>query len=314
MSLAVRPLNRDPETPRYSGGIDVFHDREERVAQAAELDAELLRAHGYSLQWLRREPAIYTVAAERSGAATRLEWVVDSDFRFFPTIRDASFGYILHPVDLALNKAQAAAGRREVRDIVDLVTVHRTILPLGAIVWAAVEKSPGFTPEGLVAEIRRNSRYPAAEWRRLATTVPLDPAMIHSQLWSALDEAEAFIAKMPTSKMGLLFLEGGTVVQPDPDRLDGYPTHAGRPAAVSGRAAPKLPRQCSSATTNSRARNPPSSQLSARSGRPLALPSKSEAGLSPDASLLFNGGSEFPVRAMFNAQPLRRTLLFHPSR
>jgi hypothetical protein len=167
----------------------------------------------------------------RGGAfrsATRLEWVVDSDFRFFPTIRDAVCGYILHPVDLALNKAQAAAGRREVRDIVDLVTVHRTILPLGAIVWAAVEKSPGFTPEGLVAEIRRNSRYPAAEWRRLATTVPLDPAMIHSQLWSALDEAEAFIAKMPTSKMGLLFLEGGTVVQPDPDRLDGYPTHAGR--------------------------------------------------------------------------------------
>lgn len=50
MSLAVRPLNRDPETPRYSGGIDVFHDREERVAQTAEQDAGLLRAHGYSLQ------------------------------------------------------------------------------------------------------------------------------------------------------------------------------------------------------------------------------------------------------------------------
>jgi hypothetical protein len=222
------PLNRDPGTPRYSGDVDIFHDREERVAQAAEQDGALLRAHGYSLQWLRREPAIYTVLAEHSGQSTRLEWVVDSDFRFFPTVRDATFGYMLHPVDLALNKAQAAAGRREVRDVVDLVTVHQTVLPLGAIVWAAVEKSPGFTPEGLIAEIRRNSLYPAAEWRRLATAVPLDPAMIHSRLWSALDSAETFVAKMPTSKLGLLFLAGDKVVQPDPERLQDYQTHAGR--------------------------------------------------------------------------------------
>ena len=30
--------------------------------------------------------------------------------------------------------AMAAAGRRELRDLVDLVTVHQTILPLGAVV------------------------------------------------------------------------------------------------------------------------------------------------------------------------------------
>jgi hypothetical protein len=33
---------------------------------------------------------------------------------------------------------------------------------------------------------------------------------------------------MPTDKLGLLFLEDGEVVQPDPDRLDGYQTHAGQ--------------------------------------------------------------------------------------
>src|SRR5712692_609747 len=80
------PLNRD--APRYSADIDVFHDREERVAQAAEQDGALLQAHGYLLQWLRREPAIYAALAELAGEATKLEWVADSDFRFFPTIRD----------------------------------------------------------------------------------------------------------------------------------------------------------------------------------------------------------------------------------
>src|SRR5512140_2736006 len=149
------PLN--VEAIRYSGDIDVFHDREERVAQAAAEDASVLETHGYELQWQRREPAIYTVIASRSDEVTKLDWVADSDYRFFPTIRDEMFGYVLHPIDLATNKAMAAAGRSVVRDRVDLVTIHETILPLGAVIWAAVEKAPGFTPEGVIAEIRRSS-------------------------------------------------------------------------------------------------------------------------------------------------------------
>src|SRR5438270_4795450 len=98
---------------------------------------------------------------------------------------DETFGYVLHPVDLAMNKVMAAAGRRELRDIVDLVTVHETILPLGAVVWAAVEKSPGFTPEGLIAEIRRNANYPAADWRALQSSEPLDPKDITARLRGA---------------------------------------------------------------------------------------------------------------------------------
>jgi hypothetical protein len=111
------PLNRDGL--RYSGDIDVFHDREERVASAAINDAKALEAGGYGVRWLRQLPLIYTAEVTRQDASTRLEWIVDSDFRFFPTMRDETFGYVLHPVDLALNKVMAAAGRREVRDLLD---------------------------------------------------------------------------------------------------------------------------------------------------------------------------------------------------
>jgi hypothetical protein len=111
---------------------------------------------------------------------------------------------------------------------VDLVTVHAEILSLGAVIWAAVEKSPGFTPEGLIAEIRRNANYPAADWRALLTTEPIDPKHITSRLRAALDEAENLVARMPTEKMGLLFLKDGHVVQPDPARLPDYQTHPGQ--------------------------------------------------------------------------------------
>jgi hypothetical protein len=219
-------LNRD--AARYSSDIDVFHDREERVASAAINDAKALEAGGYGVRWLRQLPLIYTAEVTRQDASTRMEGIVDSDFRFFPTMRDETFGYVLHPVDLALNKVMAAAGRREVRDLVDLITIHETILPLGAVVWAAVEKSPGFTPEGLIAEIRRNANYPAAEWRALMTAEPLDPQMITKQLRAALDDAEAFVTRMPSEKLGLLFLQGSKVVQPDPTCLESYQTHAGQ--------------------------------------------------------------------------------------
>ena len=153
---ASTPLNVN--APRFSGDIDVFHDREERVAQAAEQDAAFLQERGYVLQWLRRDPLIYTVLAARAGETTKLEWVVDSDFRFFPTVRDEMFGYVLHPVDLATNKVAAAYGRREPRDVVDLLTIHERILPLGGVVWASVGKTVGFTPEGVINEIRRTAR------------------------------------------------------------------------------------------------------------------------------------------------------------
>ncbi len=220
------PLNRD--APRYSDDIDVFHDREERVAAAALNDAAVLAAAGYDVAWLRQLPLIYTAAVTRGDIGTRLEWVADSDYRFFPTVPDEQFGYMLHPVDLAMNKVMAAAGRRELRDIVDLVTIHETILPLGAVIWAAVEKAPGFTPEGLIGEIRRNANYPAAAWRALQSSMPLDPYDITKRLRAALDEAEDFVTRMPTDKIGLLFLQAGKVVQPDPQRLDNYQTHAGQ--------------------------------------------------------------------------------------
>jgi hypothetical protein len=47
------------------------------------------------------------------------------------------------------------------------------------------------------------------------------------KLRAALEEAETFVAKMPTEKAGLLFLKDGHVVQPDTGRLD-YQTDSGQ--------------------------------------------------------------------------------------
>src|SRR5262249_15556378 len=138
------PLNRDG--PRYSSDIDVFHDREESVAAAAEGDAAVLAQSGFAIRWTRREPGMYGAVVERGDGSMRLERLRDSDSGFFPPVRDDVFGSVLHVVDIAVNKALAAAGRREPRDVLDLLTIHDRHMPLGAVAWAAVAKNPGFSP------------------------------------------------------------------------------------------------------------------------------------------------------------------------
>lgn len=219
-------LNQDG--PRFSGDIDIFHDHEESVAVASEADTRCLAEHGFTIQWLRRQPGIHVTLVERRGESTKLEWVRDSDFRFFPTVRDELFGYRLHVIDLATNKVLAAGGRREPRDVLDLLYIHECYLSLGAVIWAAVAKDPGYSPESLISEIRRNARYRADDYADLALVEPVDATIVSQKLRKILEEADLFVRSMPVGKEGLLFLQDAVPVQPEPENLAKYVEHTGR--------------------------------------------------------------------------------------
>jgi hypothetical protein len=221
----LTPLHRDG--PRFSGDIDIFHDREEQVAIAAARDAESLIKAGFALAWLRQEPGLHAAEIRHGDEATKLEWARDSDFRFYPAIADELFGYMLHLVDIITNKALAAAGRNVPRDALDLLYIHEQHLPLGAVIWAAVGKDPDYSPENLIAEIRRNARYRAEDYDALALVAPVDAGDVLRRLRAGLDEAEALVQAMPAGKEGLIFLENGKPVRPDPERLDRYVALAG---------------------------------------------------------------------------------------
>jgi hypothetical protein len=219
-------LNRDG--PRFSGDIDIFQDGDERLAAIAENDAALIAQAGFRVTWLSsRGSSKRTALVDGLGEQTQLEWVADSDFRFFPAQPDELFGYVLHPVDLATNKAAAAADRRVPRDIVDLVMIHDRILPLGPVITAAVGRFPGMTPEEMLGDIRRRSTFTADEFQVLATEKPLDIRQTHKQIKAMLDDAEDFIRQLPSDAVGFLFLDGEKPVQPDPTALDRYVKHAG---------------------------------------------------------------------------------------
>jgi hypothetical protein len=223
-------LNRDG--PRISRDIDIFQDSRQRLETAAEADAKALTGAGFTFSWTKVKDEKREAKVEGSGGSMALEWVADSAFRFFPAQRDDLFGYVLHPVDLATNKASAAADRREPRDIVDLVTIHENILPLGTVLCAAVGRFPGQSPEEMLSDITRHSRFDAEEFRVLATEQPIDVPGLHRRIRSMIEDAERFISRIPSDVVGVVFLEDGKVVQPDLEAIGRYHRHVGAPGGV----------------------------------------------------------------------------------
>lgn len=238
-------INR--EGPRFSADVDIFHDSESRLESVAGADAAALQKAGYTVAFGRVREGKREAIVTREGERISLEWATDA--AFFPTQPDSLFGYVLHPVDLATNKAAAAADRRVPRDVVDLVTVHDRILPLGAVVCAAEGKFPGVTPEEMLAEINRHSRFTAEEFQALATEHPIDVPGMHRRIRSMIEAAEDFIASLPSDAVGVIFMEGEKPVQPDVNALARYRRN---PGATYGLwpSSPQITQAMSSVTAN----------------------------------------------------------------
>ncbi|HEV2694209.1 MAG TPA: nucleotidyl transferase AbiEii/AbiGii toxin family protein [Verrucomicrobiae bacterium] len=209
-------LRRD-DSHRQSQDIDVFHDTVKSLKKAATQDATVLQSHGYALEWVEHQESLQRATISKGGHATKVDWAYDSAFRFFPVQPDVDFGFVLHPLDGATNKLLALAGRGELRDYLDVLFLHRKVLPLGALAWAACGKDVGFTPQFLIEEAQRLAHYPAARLKTLLLREPVDLVECKREWLTAVAEANALFMKLPPEEIGCLYLDAkGQAVTPDP--------------------------------------------------------------------------------------------------
>ena len=194
-----------PNSIRYSNDLEFFHDSEARVASTFAADSERLDARGYATSVELSQPGFIRAIVRLGAGETRVDWAHDSAWRFMPLVRDPVGGWLLHPVDLAINKVYALAGRDEPRDFVDILFAHETILPVGALCWAAVGKDPGFTPLSLLELLKRRGRYRPEDFARLEMVAPFDLVAAKRTWLAALADAEAFIRRRPPTEIGCLY-------------------------------------------------------------------------------------------------------------
>ena len=209
-----------PNTQRFSQDIDYFHDSEQRVATAYEADRQTLVDHEYDVEPEIVLPGYVRAVVSHSNQATKVEWAQDSAWRFMPVIASEDFGYQLHPIDLATNKVLALAGRDEARDLVDTLHLHRHVLSLGPLIWAAVGKDPGFSPLSLLELLRRRGKLHPEELARLHVTEPLDLQALKADWLAALDGADAFMRSRPPQEAGCLYYSADLQSFVDPNRDD----------------------------------------------------------------------------------------------
>ena len=230
-------LHFEPNSTRYSNDLDFFHDSEERVASAFAADHTLLEAAGYQVSVELSQPGHVRALVTGAGGETRIDWAHDSAWRFMPPVRDSLGGFLLHPIDLAVNKVLTLAGRDEPRDYVDILFVHERILRLGALCWAAAGKDPGFTPLSLLELLKRRGRHRQTEIDRLDLAVPLDVKQAKQTWLGALESAEAFVRSRPAEEVGCLywFRNGEHFGEPSPGmdlEAEGVALHWGTPGGV----------------------------------------------------------------------------------
>lgn len=210
-------VNRAGDSLRYSDDLDIFHDVAESVATCAEADERGLRAAGYSVEWVLRQTGFHRAVVSRGENGVRLDWAHDSAFRFFPAVPDEEFGYCLHPADLAVNKVLALAGRTEIRDFLDVLALDADFLSLGAAMWAACGKDPGYTPALLLDLTNRHSRFQESDLRAERLARPVDFRELKSRWLAARERAERLFAALPEEELGCLYLDADDKpVTPDP--------------------------------------------------------------------------------------------------
>jgi hypothetical protein len=214
-------INREDGSFRYSDDLDIFHDAAESVAVCADADARELRAAGCSVEWLLRQEGFFRAGAARGDDRVRLDWTHDSAFRFFPVTADDVFGYCLDRADLAVNKVLALAGRSEVRDFLDILYLDGTYLSLGAVVWAACGKDPGYTPPLLLDMANRHASFRESDLKAEMLARPVDLRELKARWLAARDGAASLVARLPEEELGCLYLgaDNGPVT-PDPAAAD----------------------------------------------------------------------------------------------
>lgn len=211
-------LHQSPFLPRISRDVDIFHDTTESLIRSVERDVTVLRSNGFRVDLGQLQGTFQRAQVERGGNRTKMEWVYDSAFRFFPIEQDPELGWRLNLWDAAANKTLALFGRHEFRDYLDAHFLHQRHLHLGALVWAAAGKDPGLTPELILDWIKRGTLYTPDHIKKVNLIRPVDLIELKEQWMQALSESESLVKRLPIGEVGCFYLDSqGSPVCPKPE-------------------------------------------------------------------------------------------------
>ncbi len=206
---------------RFSNDHDMFHADGHSLKAEVERDVQALRSHGFEVDVVEKYEGLFeAVVSANDQAPTILQWVKSALMNFFSAVPDPDFGYRLHYADLAVNKVDAAASRKEVRDYVDLYLIDCNVMPLWHAIWAAPGKNEQFSPTSIIEVLRRKNSFSQARIdEEIESLVEIDAGEMGRSITTALNLAEKVALMMPAHLAGNLFLDLEDQLVNDPDAV-----------------------------------------------------------------------------------------------
>lgn len=202
--------------PRRSDDIDIFHDTDEEVSDAAEKDIADLETEGFLVTIDVKTYGTYEATVSDTSSSTVIQWMSDTRIRFFPLVKDEQWGLRLHQSDLAVNKILAAASRRKARDFADIVAISANMCPIGPLAMAAAGKPPAYSPQKIIEQIRWHAQGISDNEYAAVKGLPADwtPQFIRAEVTKQMDLAEDYVMRAPVEVVGVLGVDaGGTPIE-----------------------------------------------------------------------------------------------------
>lgn len=227
-------LHQSSDSPRSSEDVDLFHDSELAVTESAEADLVVLRAAGLTVEVQRPQAGFVRAFVAHGENQTKIEWVHDSAFRFFPVEADAELGWRLNFWDAATNKLLAFAARMKLRDYLDVMFLHERHLHVGALAWAAAGKDPGMNAEWIIDWGGRQARLADQDVSKMRLSEPVDLKALRLRWHQAAGESMTLFEKLPVTERGCFYLDAsGKPVCPNPDSSD-FPKRTRHYGSIKG--------------------------------------------------------------------------------
>ena len=217
---------------RLSGDADIFV-KDDDVNALFESDRQLLAEAGLYVEKTRTykgfvEALVCTVDEDEPGR-TNMQWVAEGLNGFFPAIEDEEVGFRLHFADLAVNKLIACAGRKKLRDFVDMWMIDAYSMPLWRIALAAPGKDVRWSPQSIIEKVASNMVFSRAQFENeVDLLVLIEPETILQGLTGSIDEARINLGEVNIFTAGKLAVTDGQVVndrdiQTEVKWIDVYP-------------------------------------------------------------------------------------------
>ena len=210
---------------RLTGDADIFV-KDEDVNALFESDRQLLAEAGFYVEKTRTYQgfveALVASGDENEPGRTHLQWVEEGLNGFFPAIEDEEVGFRLHFADLAVNKLMACAGRKRLRDFIDMWMIDTYSMPLWRIALAAPGKDDRWSPWSIIERIAANMIFSRNQFESdIDLLIPIEPKTILLGLTVSIDEARVKLDGIDISTAGKLAIANGQVVNDRDFRTEG---------------------------------------------------------------------------------------------